>query len=65
MHTNNRPTFAAIPVFYTPAMVADSGSYSPSAAKPAEAVASWQRLGLPLNIVAPQPVTARQSRQAR
>ncbi|MBN8462136.1 MAG: hypothetical protein J0M01_04880 [Dechloromonas sp.] len=60
MHTNNRPTFAAIPVFYTPAMVADSGSYSPSAAKPAEAVASWQRLGLPLNIVSPQPVTAGQ-----
>lgn len=28
MHTNNRPTFAAIPVFYTPAMVADSGSWS-------------------------------------
>ena len=31
-------------------MVADSGGYSPSAAKPAAAVASWQQLGIPLDI---------------
>ena len=32
-----------IPVFYTPKMVADSESFSPSAAKPKQVVASWQR----------------------
>ena len=35
-----------IPVFFTPQMVADSRSYSPSAAKPKQVVASWQALGL-------------------
>jgi len=55
MHANNHN---AIPVFYTPAMVADSGSYSPSAAKPASVVASWQRPGRPLSIVPPQPLVA-------
>lgn len=60
MPVTNRKAFPSIPVFYSPAMVADSGSYSPSAAKPAQAVASWQRLDLPLTIVAPQLLTAEQ-----
>jgi len=47
----------ALPVFYTPRMVADSGSFSPSAAKPAEVVRSWQALGAPLRIVEPPPVS--------
>jgi len=38
-------------------MVADSGSFSPSAAKPAQVVASWQRRGLPLELHAPAPAT--------
>lgn len=51
---------SAIKVFYTPRMVADSHCMSPSAAKPAPVVESWQRLGVPLEIVAPQPVTPKQ-----
>jgi acetoin utilization deacetylase AcuC-like enzyme len=47
---------ATIPVFYTPAMVADAQSISPSAAKPEKVVASWQRQ-FPIEIIAPAPVT--------
>ena len=47
----------AIPVFYTARMVADSGSYSPSAAKPKAVVAAWQALGFPLSLLEPAPVT--------
>jgi acetoin utilization deacetylase AcuC-like enzyme len=57
----NHPTGAAVipalPVFYTPRMVADSGSFSPSAAKPRPCVASWQTLGIPLDVREPQPVS--------
>lgn len=52
-----RPRLPAISVFYTDEMVADAQSYSPSAGKPREVVESWRRLGIPLNIVAPAPVT--------
>ena len=45
-------------VFYSDLMVADSESFSPSAHKPREVVASWQALGVALEIVAPPPVTA-------
>ena len=34
MNQNRIPTLAAIPVFFSPAMVADAGSFSPSAGKP-------------------------------
>ena len=50
----------AIPVFYRPEMVADACSYSPSAAKPAAAVASWHALGVPLNMRSFSPVTRTQ-----
>lgn len=46
-----------IPVFFSPSMVADSEGYSPSAAKPGPVVSSWKRLGIPLHILAPEPVT--------
>lgn len=46
----------AIPVFYTSKMVADSQSASPSAAKPAKVVESWQRQ-FPIDIHEPAPVT--------
>lgn len=49
-----------IPVFYSPAMVANSESFSPSAGKPALAVKSWQFLGLPLEFHAPQPLSVEQ-----
>lgn len=44
-------------VFFSPAMVADSASFSPSAAKPAKVVESWRRRGLPLELHAPAPAT--------
>ena len=46
-----------LPVFYTPKMVADSGSMSPSAAKPAQVVAHWLACGLPIDVIEPAPVT--------
>ena len=45
-------------VFYSDLLVADSESFSPSAHKPREVVASWQTLDVALEIVAPSPVTA-------
>jgi len=45
-----------IPVYYTPKMVADSECFSPSAAKPAKVVASWQSQ-FPIEIIEPTPVT--------
>lgn len=53
-----------LPVYYTPRMVADSGSYSPSAAKPAQVVAAWQRRGLAIEVVEPVPVTMEQLARA-
>lgn len=54
----------ALPVFYTPRMVADSGSFSPSAAKPAKVVAAWQASALPIELVEPTPVTVDQLARA-
>jgi acetoin utilization deacetylase AcuC-like enzyme len=48
---------AELPVFYTPSMVAPSGAFSPSSAKPKDVVASWLRLGLPIHIHEPPPAT--------
>lgn len=45
-----------IPVFYTPLMVADSESPSPSAAKPIKVVESWQSQ-FPIEIIEPTPAT--------
>jgi acetoin utilization deacetylase AcuC-like enzyme len=45
-------------------MVADSGGYSPSAAKPAAAVASWQQLGIPISIKSFEAVTREQIKRA-
>ena len=49
---------ALLPVFYTPRMDANISHFSPSAGKPARVVGSWQRLGLPIEIIDPRPVTA-------
>ena len=46
-----------IPVFYSEAMVASIESFSPSAAKPRAVIASWKRLGVPVEIIAPSPAT--------
>lgn len=50
----------SIPVFYSSRMVADSQGYSPSAAKPAQVLQSWQQMGYPLEILAPEPVSREQ-----
>ena len=47
-------------IHYTPKMVANADSYSPSAGKPAQVMASWAELGFPLDVVAPQPVSVEQ-----
>ena len=47
----------AIRVFYTPLMVADSGGFSPSAAKPKAVMESWRKLDIPLTVIAPEPVS--------
>lgn len=49
-----------VPVFYTPKMVANLSSFSPSAGKPARVVGAWQRLELPIEIFEPEPVTTEQ-----
>lgn len=54
----------AIPVFYRQEMVAQANSFSPSAGKPALAVASWQALGTPLSIENFEPVTRDQIKRA-
>ncbi len=43
-----------IPVFYADEMLAESDSYSPSAAKPKAVVAAWERAGLPIEL---RPIT--------
>ena len=48
---------AALPLFYDPRMVAENNSFSPSAQKPAQVVASWRKLGVPLDERAVTPVT--------
>jgi len=56
---------AAIPVFYDPRQtVVDDIGLSPSARKPAEVVASWQRLGAPIALIEPTPATVGDFMQA-
>lgn len=54
--TRGRPK-NCLPVFYTPKMLARPRSYSPSAGKPAEVVASWAASRLPLDLHEPTPAT--------
>ena len=56
-HRANSPKLDAVPVFYTPLMAAEASSFSPSAAKPRAAVESWVKLGIPLNVIVPEPVS--------
>jgi acetoin utilization deacetylase AcuC-like enzyme len=45
-----------LPVFYRPEMVSRTVSFSPSAEKPRRVVDDWRELGLPIRLVAPDPV---------
>jgi acetoin utilization deacetylase AcuC-like enzyme len=49
-----------IPVFFTPAMVAQVASFSPSAGKPIEVVRSWRDLGISISVHEPAPATVDQ-----
>ena len=49
-----------IPVYFTEKMVASIESFSPSAGKPRQVVDSWLKLGVPIRIVEPSPVTVDQ-----
>lgn len=53
----------AIPVFYTPKMVADSQSESPSAAKPVKVVESWKQK-FSIEIIEPVPVSVEELARA-
>lgn len=48
----------SIPVFYSDHLVADSRSFSPSAAKPKAVVEDWLAHGLPIEIMKPKPADA-------
>lgn len=45
-----------LPVYFTPRMVAESGGFSPSAAKPAQVVERLRASGLPITVIEPAPV---------
>ncbi|MFO0549207.1 MAG: hypothetical protein U0271_12520 [Polyangiaceae bacterium] len=47
----------SLPVFYTPRMIADARSYSPSASKPAALVAAWLESGLDITVREPTAAT--------
>lgn len=47
-------TLNSIPVFYTDLMVADSGGFSPSSAKPKAVTDSWGKLDIALDVHEPQ-----------
>lgn len=49
-----------IPVFYDPAQVSEPATFSPSAAKPRKVIERWQGRQLPIEILAPQPLTRKQ-----
>lgn len=51
-------------VFYTPAMVADAKSYSPSAMKPKQLIERWLSENQPIQIIAPKPATLTQIKAA-
>lgn len=53
-------TLKTIPVFYRDEMVADSGSFSPSAGKPKHVVASWSEKEMPITIRKPRAVSKRE-----
>jgi acetoin utilization deacetylase AcuC-like enzyme len=50
-------SLSVIPVFYTERMVAETGSFSPSAAKPRHVLTAWQEARLPLAIQTFEPVS--------
>lgn len=64
MSQHPAPKLSTIPVFFSAAMVADSEGFSPSAAKPAAVVASWEAAGFPLTLIEPAPVSVADFKRA-
>ena len=54
----------SIPVFYSPKLVANAYSYSPSAGKPSLVIESWKELSIPIDIRESVPVTEEELCQA-
>ncbi len=46
-----------IPVFYSEELLADAGSFSPSAGKPRHVVSAWRNAGLPISVHAITPAS--------
>ena len=56
--SRSSPQGSVLTVVFGPEMVAVAeGSFSPSAGKPAQVIADWAAVGLPLRVVAPEPVS--------
>ncbi|WP_027467656.1 hypothetical protein [Deefgea rivuli] len=51
------PPMTAIPVFYSENMIGNVGSFSPSAAKPREVLASWQALDISISVHVIEPAS--------
>jgi hypothetical protein len=49
-----------IPIFFSPSMVADANSFSPSPSKPLSAIQSWAGLGINLHEIPSTPATPEQ-----
>jgi hypothetical protein len=45
-----RPLLDTIPVFYSEHMLAETGSFSPSAGKPPHVLDAWHKAGLPIAV---------------
>lgn len=60
MQNESKMKLASIPVFYSEKMVANTDSYSPSAAKPKAVVLAWKQLGLPVTLIEPTAANRKQ-----
>ena len=57
---NSTDEIMRIPVYYTPKMVANFSSFSPSAGKPEQVIAAWQQLDFTIQIIEPVAVSVEQ-----
>ena len=60
MPTETRSILGTIPVFYSEKIVANTKSFSPSAAKPKAVVSAWRQLGLPVTLIEPTAARRKQ-----
>jgi acetoin utilization deacetylase AcuC-like enzyme len=55
--TKIQNSLEVIPVYFSQKMAANISSLSPSSGKPTRVVGSWERLGLPIKLLDPRPVS--------